>query len=140
MSVNIYETLFLVNPNQASANWDAVKQQANGIIEKHGGEILITYLWGETKLAYMIEKFRKGTYLLTYFRADSQKIKDMEHDFRLADSIIRNMTLKLHPKIAEQKLKAYRESQTGDDATAQESKDEKTESKKTESLEEVATS
>ncbi|QDU63759.1 30S ribosomal protein S6 [Planctomycetes bacterium Pan216] len=105
MAVNIYECLFLIEPNKASSDWDNSMATANGMIERHGGEILFSRHWGEPKLAYPIKKFRKGGYLLTYFRSDSQGIPKMEADFRLAvDLILRHMVVKLHPSIADRIL------------------------------------
>jgi small subunit ribosomal protein S6 len=101
VAVNTYECLFLLDPNKASADWEAVMASANGIIEKHGGEIVDSRPWGEPKLAYPIKKFKKGNYLLTYFNSESTKIPEMEKDCRLNEAILRHMILKLHPQIAE---------------------------------------
>lgn len=101
MAVHTYEVLFLLDPNKASADWDNVVAQANGAIEKAGGELIDTRPWGEPKLAYPIGKFRKGTYLLTYFKSEAKNIEAMESDFRLNDTILRQMILKIHPHIAE---------------------------------------
>lgn len=104
MAVNTYECLFLLDPNKASADWEAVMNGANGIIERHGGEIVDSRPWAEPKLAYPIKKFKKGNYLLTYFTVESTKVPDIEQDCRLNDAILRHMILRLHPQIAEEIL------------------------------------
>ena len=43
------------------------------MIEEAGGEMLVSRLWEERRLAYPIEGHRKGTYWLTYFRARRQR-------------------------------------------------------------------
>ena len=43
------------------------------LIEKAGGEILVSRLWEERRLAYPIKGQRKGTYWLTYFRLDGRQ-------------------------------------------------------------------
>jgi small subunit ribosomal protein S6 len=101
---NTYECLFLLDPNKSSSDWDGVMSGANGQIERHGGQILVTRPWDAPKLAYPIKKFRKGTYLLTYFKADPKNVPAMEHDFKLQEPILRHMILKLHPQIAEEIL------------------------------------
>ncbi|MFO0945895.1 MAG: 30S ribosomal protein S6 [Planctomycetota bacterium] len=101
MAVHVYECLFLLDPNKASADLDGIIHQLNGTITKAGGEIVDTRLWGEPKLAYPIEKFRKGTYVLCYFKSEAKNIVEMEAQFRLNDNILRQMVLKLHPHIAE---------------------------------------
>lgn len=104
MAIHTYECMFLLDPNKSSADWDGLTKQCNGIIERHGGEIVLTRPWGDTKLAYPVKKFRKGSYLLTYFKSEPSKLADMEHDFRMLDAILRHLVLKLHPRIAEEIL------------------------------------
>lgn len=101
MAVHTYEVLFLLDPNKSSADWDGSLRHCNGIIEKAGGEIIDSRPWGEPKLAYPIGKFRKGTYLLAYFRSDPNAIAEMERQCRLSELIIRHLFLKLHPHVAE---------------------------------------
>lgn len=104
MAAHTYECLFLLDPNKASADPDGVAAQVNGIIERYGGEIIVSRPWGESKLAYPIAEFRKGIYHLTYFKADSTKVPSMEHDFRLCEPLLRHLLLKLHSRIAEEIL------------------------------------
>lgn len=104
MAEHTYECLFLLDSNKASSNWEGAIGQITGTITRHGGEIILARPWGEPKLAYPIKKFRKGSYLLTYFKSEAKKLSLMEHDFRLNDVILRHMTIKLHPNIATQIL------------------------------------
>ena len=101
MAVHTYECLFLLDPNKASANWDGVQAEVNGVIEQHGGELVDSRPWGEPKLCYPIKKFRKGSYLLTYFKAESTKVPLMEKEYKLHDVVLRQMLVKLEPQIAE---------------------------------------
>ena len=124
MAVNTYECLFLLDPNKSSADWDGVMGQVNGIIERVGGEILISQPWGEPKLAYPIKNFRKGRYLLTYFHCEAGKIAEIEQECRLNDVILRQLVLRLHPHIVEdilahiQGVEAEGEALEGEPATA----------------------
>lgn len=102
MAVNTYECLFLLDPNKSSANWDTAMSQANGIIERNGGEIVVSSPWGEPKLAYPVKKFKKGTYLLTYFKAEPSRLIAIERETRLTDLVLRHLIIKLHPAVAEQ--------------------------------------
>ena len=55
MAANTYECLFLLDPNKASADWHGVMNRVNGIIERHGGRILVSRPWSEHKLAFPIK-------------------------------------------------------------------------------------
>lgn len=100
MAVHTYECLFLLDPNKSSSDWESTMGHANGIIERNGGKILVTRPFGETKLSFPIRKFRKGSYLLTYFQSEPSAISRMEHDTRLSDVVVRHLVLKLDPAIA----------------------------------------
>ncbi|MBY0586937.1 30S ribosomal protein S6 [bacterium] len=102
MAVNTYEILFLLDPNKFSADPDGGLRQVNGIVEQYGGEIVFTRPWGEPKLAYPVKNFKKGAYVLTYFKADSLAIPKIEHDCRINEMILRHLVIRLHAKIADQ--------------------------------------
>lgn len=104
MAVQTYEILFLVDPNKFSSDPDGVNKLVNGIVEHYGGQIAYTRPWGETKLAYPIKNFKKGSYILTYFKSESEAIPRIEHDCVLSEVVLRHLVLKLHPKIGEQVL------------------------------------
>lgn len=115
MAEHFYECLFLLDPNKASADWDAAMGRANGILERHGAQIAESRHWGDPKLAYPIKKFRKGSYLLTYFTSDAKNLPAMEADCRLEDLILRQMILKLHPQIADD-IQAHLRGEAEEDA------------------------
>jgi small subunit ribosomal protein S6 len=66
-----------------------------------GGEILVSRLWNEQKLAYPIKGHRKGSYWLSYFRLDSTKLADFNRACRLEDDILRSLTLRVDPRLVE---------------------------------------
>ena len=104
MSVNTYECLFLLDPNKASSDADGAVQSLVSVIERMGGTIEFCQPWGEPKLAYPINKFRKGTYVLIYFLLDSVKLPALDKELKMLDHILRHLTIKLHPMIAQNAL------------------------------------
>ncbi len=52
--------------------------------------------WDERRLAYPVDGQRKGTYLLTFFKADATGLKEMTADFALTDLVLRELILKIH--------------------------------------------
>lgn len=111
MSRNTYECLFLLDPNKSSSDWDGVVRQVNGLIERHGGTIVHTQAWGDTKLAYPIKKFRKGNYLLTIFESEASGVPAMEHECRLNETILRHLVIRYPDKIVANIVEHYRSPQ-----------------------------
>src|SRR5207249_1605545 len=65
---NTYEAMFLFGPAAASDAEGAVNT-AKGIIERHGGAILVIKKWDERKLSYEIKGQKRGTYVIAFFTA-----------------------------------------------------------------------
>ena len=101
MARNVYECLFLLDSNRYARDPAAVTTGIPSMVEKLGGEILASRLWNEQKLAYPVNGQRKGTYWLAYFRLDSDKIVAFNRACQLSDPIMRNMVLKVEPRLVE---------------------------------------
>ena len=98
MPVNSYECLFLLDPTKTATDMDGVRTQLHHMLEKYGAEILASRKWDDRKLTYPIKGHKKGLYYLTYFKADSKKIAELEHDFRLSEVILRHLVSVIDPK------------------------------------------
>ncbi len=88
----LYEAMFLVDL-AAEADWDKINAIIKKILEKAGAEIVSMEKWDERRLAYEIGGKNRGTYILCYFHADGQKIRQIERDAQLSESIMRVLIL-----------------------------------------------
>ncbi len=88
----LYEAMFLVD-SAAQADWDSTSLAAKNILEKAGAEIVSMKRWDERKLTYEIAGRDRGTYILCYFHADGQKIRQIERDAQLSEKILRVLIL-----------------------------------------------
>lgn len=102
MPVNTYEGMFLLDSNKVAVDWDGSLQQVHDVLTKHKAEIVASRQWEERRLAYPVSGQKKGTYLLTYFRAEGTQVAEIRHDFQLSDLVLRNLILKIHPKLVDQ--------------------------------------
>lgn len=100
MPVNTYEGMFLLDSTKAAASWDDAVNTVHEILTKHTGEIVASRQWDERRLAYPVDGQRKGTYLLTFFKADASGLKEMTADLALNDLVLRELILKVHPKLS----------------------------------------
>jgi len=57
--------------------------------------------WDERKLAYDIERKSRGTYILCYFKADTQRIAGIEKDVQLSEKVMRVLILGTEKRPAE---------------------------------------
>src|SRR3954453_18064498 len=96
--------MFLLDSAKVAVNWDESVKHVHDILAKHNAEIVATRHWDERRLAYSVEGHKKGTYLLTFFRAEGGKIDDIEADCRLSDLVLRDLILKVHPKLVDARV------------------------------------
>ena len=101
MSENVYEGLFILNSELYARTPEDISGQMAAFIEKTGGEVLLSRLWDERRLAYSIQGHKRGTYWLTYFKIDPLKVRELNRQFQITDSILRFLFLKLDPRIVD---------------------------------------
>jgi len=101
LSENVYEGLYILNSELYARSPDEISGQMAAFIEKTGGEVLLSRLWDERRLAYPIQGHKRGTYWLTYFKIDPLKVKELTRQFQITDSILRFLFLKLDPRIVD---------------------------------------
>jgi small subunit ribosomal protein S6 len=93
--------MFILDSNRYSRDAAGVVATIPSTVQQLGGEVLASRLWEERRLAYPIKGHRKGTYWLTYFRLDGDKVTDLTRQFQLNDGVVRSLFLKIDPRIAD---------------------------------------
>src|SRR5437016_1209678 len=83
-----YEAMFLFG-SQAANEVDGAITAVRGIIERHGGEILVLKKWDERKLAYEIKRQKRGVFIIAYYRGPGASVSAIERDVNLSEEILR---------------------------------------------------
>lgn len=97
----LYEAMFLVDSALAAADWDGTLAFIENILKRADAEIVVMRKWDERKLAYDIERKSRGTYILCYFKADTQRIAGIEKDVQLSEKVMRVLILGTEKRPAE---------------------------------------
>ncbi|EHR36296.1 30S ribosomal protein S6 [Helcococcus kunzii] len=90
--MNQYEMIVILKPNLEDDVKSTVLQRMYDTINENGtlGEVDD---WGIKKLAYEIDKFSEGNYVLINFEADPSLIKELERRAQIADPIIKYLVV-----------------------------------------------
>jgi small subunit ribosomal protein S6 len=83
-----YEAMFLLGA-AATADVEKSVTLVRGIIEKHGGKMLVLKKWDERKLTYEIKGQKRGLYVISYFTAPSSAMASIERDVNLSEEVLR---------------------------------------------------
>lgn len=86
-----YEGMFLLD---SSSDFEAASEPVKSILTRYGAELLAFKPWDDRKLAYEIRGRKRGLYVLTYFKADPEKIVEIEHDCQLDERFLRQLILR----------------------------------------------
>lgn len=73
-NTQVYEAMFIFDSGRFARDRAALPAEVEAMIKAGGGEVLVSRLWEERRLAYPIAGQRKGTYWLIYFRAPTSAI------------------------------------------------------------------
>ena len=101
MAQNVYEGMFILDSNQYGRDPEGVSGQILQMIQRAGGEMLVSRLWEERRLAYPIKGQRRGTYWLTYFRLESGRLGEVHRQYQLSETILRALVLRIDPRIVD---------------------------------------
>ena len=102
MPAQTYEGMFVLDSTKVAVNWDESVRHVHDILTKHRSDIVASRQWDERRLAYPIKGHKKGTYLLTFFRVDGEKIKEIDADCRLSELVLRQQILQVPTKLIDQ--------------------------------------
>jgi len=94
-----YECLFLFDSNHYARDPGGIAATAQTMITDLGGEILVSRLWAEQRLAYPIKGHNKGTYWLVYFQLDTQKLKELNRACQLNESLLRFLFTRVESRL-----------------------------------------
>ena len=72
--------------------------EVSKIIETADGKIKNLQQLGKKKLAYNVKKFREGIYVYMEIEAKGEVVSSLENFFKVTDSVIRYLTVKVEPK------------------------------------------
>jgi small subunit ribosomal protein S6 len=93
--------LFLFDSNHYARDPGGIASSVQSMITDLGGEILVSRLWAEQRLAYPINGHQKGTYWLAYFKLDTQKLKELNRTCQLNEALLRFLFTRVDPRLVD---------------------------------------
>ena len=90
-----YESTLIIQPEISDEGVGALQERLDGILTGFGAIRLIYDDLGKRRLAYEIQNFQKGRYVMLRFLDQGSNIKAIERALGLEDSIIRFLTVQV---------------------------------------------
>jgi small subunit ribosomal protein S6 len=93
--MRIYEELFIVKPDAPEEEVDAFVEQLKTQLTSAGATVDKVEKWGKRRLAYRVDKYREGSYVLFQFTAAPETVKEFERRLRVADTVLKFITVRI---------------------------------------------
>jgi small subunit ribosomal protein S6 len=93
--MRIYEELFIVKPDAPEEEVDQFIEQMKSVVTTAGGTVDKVDKWGKRRLAYRVDKYREGAYILFQFSSAPETVKEFERRLRVSDMVIKFLTVRI---------------------------------------------
>lgn len=92
--MNKYESVIIINPSVEEQGVKDVIKKFTDLINTNGKVEKVDEM-GKRKLAYEVKKNKEGYYAVIYFEANPELIAELERNYRIEDSIIKFIVVKV---------------------------------------------
>ena len=90
-----YELAFIIKPTIEGEDVTGVVDQVTEFVGAVNGEVTSVDVWGRRNLAYPINNYREGTYVLFQTKMPPTSIVELERNLKLSEDIIRYLLVKV---------------------------------------------
>jgi small subunit ribosomal protein S6 len=93
--MRIYEELFIVKPDAPEEEVNAFVETLRTQLTTAGATVDKVDLWGKRRLAYRVDKYREGSYVLFQFTSGPEAVKELERRLRVSDVVLKFLTVRI---------------------------------------------
>ena len=87
-----YENLFIIRPDLDDETVAGLVDKLSDVVTNNGGADLSVDKWGKRRLAYEIEDYREGIYVLMSFNGEARTAQELERIMKISDNVLRFLT------------------------------------------------
>ena len=94
-----YEVLYIVRADFDDDKVQEVVKRVNTLIERSGGTLERTNLWGKRKLAYEVKHQKEGSYVLQDFQLEPERVPELEAGLKITEEVLRHLIVRKPEKV-----------------------------------------
>lgn len=94
VGVRTYEVMFIVRPDMEETDMDKLIEGFQGNVTSGGGEVKSTEKMGRRRMAYTVQKFNDGFYVLMTIAANGSLVGEIERRLRVSEQVIKFITVR----------------------------------------------
>ncbi len=89
-----YETMIVLRTDLQEAGVKEQAERVRKLLETQGATVGGIHEWGLRELAYVIQKERRGYYILAEYTAPATAVAELERTLKLSDFVLRFVTIR----------------------------------------------
>ena len=89
-----YETMIVLRTDLQEAGVKDQAERVRKLLETQGAVVAGVHEWGLRELAYIIQKERRGYYLLAEYTGSAAAVAELERTLKLSDVVLRFVTIR----------------------------------------------
>ncbi len=89
-----YETMIVLRTDLQEAGVKEQAERVRKLLEAQGAVVAGVHDWGLRELAYVIEKERRGYYLLAEYTGPAAAVAELERTLKLSDAVLRFVSIR----------------------------------------------
>ena len=94
-----YEVMFIIRPDMPEEEMGKLITQMEGYVTGSGGKLEKSEKMGRRRLAYRIERYREGFYVLFVIEGDPAVTVELERRMKVADPVIKFLTVRVDEEL-----------------------------------------
>ena len=99
----MYEIMYLIQPDLEGDLLEEAMNKVQDLLEKEGAHIANIKKMGKRRLAYEINDFKEGFYVLLNVEAQSTVVPVLEHFFKVTEGYLRFIVIRLEQEKSKDK-------------------------------------
>jgi small subunit ribosomal protein S6 len=90
-----YELVIIISPDVAEEDIPTTIDKVSQFVTSRGGEITGIDRWGKRRLAYPINRFKEGNYVLSRFKLEPGTTAELEASLQISETILRHLLVRI---------------------------------------------
>jgi small subunit ribosomal protein S6 len=95
-----YEVLYILRADLDDEKVQDAVKRVNTVIQRSGGTVERTNLWGKRKLAYEVKHQKEGSYVLQDFQIGPDRVPELEAALKITEEVLRHLIVRKPEKVA----------------------------------------
>lgn len=93
-TIRFYELVYIIAPDRSEEQVQAVIEKYNNLIASQGGTVVKTDIWERRRLAYEINGYNEGLYVVATFNGPPSVEAELRRVFRISEDTLRSIIVR----------------------------------------------